>query len=457
MDSEGQDMSLELYPYQIEAVERIARSDHPTYLADEMGVGKTPTAIAVAKKRKARRLLILCPSVAKLTWQKELRRWWPEMPVVTINSPGDVAKMRNEGAYILSYALLSQSRSGNFDYTAAVREIPTMDMSVLDEAHALKNPKSIRTRAVLITLKPVLGWTLPMSGTPTPNHQGELFMVLHALFPETIRKTDGRVMKLYEFEEAYCNIAHKRYGNGPMIRQITGSKNIDQLKAKLRPYFIRRTKKAVLPDLPEMAFDTYPVPVSMGYGPETGQAAFDLGKLSDDELLAKLRQGGEHIMRLRQQIGVAKLQGSIEAITDMLEGCQRKVLVFAHHTSVIDGLMTGLADCHPVRLDGRDGTGTRQRSIETFLTDDRCRVFIGQIQAAGTSITLIGPGMECSDVYFVEADFSPGNNVQAASRIHRIGQHDGVQVWFLTAHGTLDDRIQDILSRKARDFHELFG
>ena len=48
--------------------------------------------------------------------------------------------------------------------------------------------------------------------------------------------------------------------------------------------------------------------------------------------------------------------------------------------------------------------------------------------------------MECSDVFFVEADWSPGNNVQAASRIHRIGQKDAVQVWFLTAHGTLDDR-----------------
>ena len=65
--------------------------------------------------------------------------------------------------------------------------------------------------------------------------------------------------------------------------------------------------------------------------------------------------------------------------------------------------------------------------------------------------------MECSDVFFVEADWSPGNNIQAASRIHRIGQRDAVQVWFMVAHGTLDDRIQGILARKARDFHELFG
>ena len=118
-------MTFELYDYQKEAVERISANGSSTYLADEMGVGKTPTAIAVAQKRKSRRTLVLCPSVAKLTWQKELRRWWPEMPVVTINSPRDVDKMRGEGVFILSYALLSQSKSGTFDYTAAVREIPT--------------------------------------------------------------------------------------------------------------------------------------------------------------------------------------------------------------------------------------------------------------------------------------------------------------------------------------------
>jgi SWI/SNF-related matrix-associated actin-dependent regulator 1 of chromatin subfamily A len=448
---------FELYDYQKEAVSRIAANGHSTYLADEMGVGKTPTAIAVAKTRKVRRLLILCPSVAKLTWQKELKRWWPEMPITTIGSPRDIEKMKGEGVFILSYALLSQSKSGNFDYTAAVRQLPTFDMSVLDEAHNLKNSKSIRTRAVLITLKPVLGWCLPMSGTPFPNHQGELFPILHALFPGVIRKTDGTVMKQYEFEEAYCAVENRWFTPARPTRVITGSKNIPQLKERFSPYVIRRRKKDVLKELPDMAFDTYPVEVSMDHGLETGQAAFDAGKMSDDELFAYLRRNDEHLMALRHKLGVAKLLGSIEAIVDMLEGCRRKVLVFALHHDVIDGLMTGLADYNPVRLDGRTGTAERGRVIEQFLVNPKCRVFVGQILAAGTSITLIGPDAECSDVFFVEADWSPGNNVQAASRIHRIGQKDAVQVWFLTAHGTLDDRIQDILARKARDFHELFG
>ena len=241
-------MTLELYPYQQAAVAEIATNGRQTYLADEMGLGKTPTAIAVAKKRGVKRLLILCPSVAKLTWIKEMKRWWPEMPVTVIDSPHKVAAMRNEGAYILSYALLSQSKSGSFDYTAAIRDIPTFDMSVLDEAHALKNGKSIRTRAVLITLKPVLGWVLPMSGTPTPNHPGELFPILRTLFPDTVRKTDGKLMRQYEFENTYCDVSQPV--STATRFALSKAANLDQLKTKLEPFVIRRSKRKVLPHCP---------------------------------------------------------------------------------------------------------------------------------------------------------------------------------------------------------------
>jgi len=162
-------------------------------------------------------------------------------------------------------------------------------------------------------------------------------------------------------------------------------------------------------------------------------------------------------MRMRRQLGVSKVRGAVAAIDEMLEGCTRKALVFAHHTEVIDGLMEGLANWNPVKIDGRDTPPARERAVATFLHHPACRVFIGNIQAAGTSITLVGPGCDVSDVFFVESDFSPGNNVQAASRIHRIGQKDAVQVWFLSAAGTYDDRIAEINARKASDIKELFG
>jgi SNF2 family DNA or RNA helicase len=131
--------------------------------------------------------------------------------------------------------------------------------------------------------------------------------------------------------------------------------------------------------------------------------------------------------------------------------------MFAHHREVIAHLMTGLADWSPVAVTGGSSTAERALAIDQFLNVGRHRIFVGNIQAAGTALTLVGPKCRCSDVIFVEATYSVGDNVQAACRVHRIGQHDAVVARMLTAHGTIDDRIQDILSRKAADFASLFN
>lgn len=440
---------MDLFDYQKDAIARIERSPiDPTYLGFDMGLGKSAVALETAKRRNVSRLLILCPAVGRLSWVKECARWWPGEPVTVVTKPGDVTGYVT-GIMIVAYSSISMSKSST-DYVALLKALKPFDMSVLDEAHNLKNPGAIRTKAVLVDLKPILGWCLPMSGTPMPNHPGELFPILRVLFPETIRKTDGKLMKQYEFENAYCDIEN-RWFNGREVRQIKGGKNMETLRSKMKPYLIRLSKKQALPQLPDMSFDTYPVSA-----PNAPPWDIDTGRFSDDALLSLLRDSPQ-LMHLRRILGEAKVRGSVDAISDMLENCKRKVLVFAHHTSVIDGLIQGLLEYGVVSITGSTSASLRTQAIDAFLNNPNIRVFIGNIQAAGTSITLVGPANEVSDVFFVEADWSPGNNVQAASRIHRIGQKDAVQVWFLTAHGTYDDRIQDILVRKAADFHKLFG
>ena len=101
-------------------------------------------------------------------------------------------------------------------------------------------------------------------------------------------------------------------------------------------------------------------------------------------------------------------------------------------------------------------TKDREPAVDKFLTDPRCRVFIGNIQAAGTAITLVGPKCKCSDVVFVESSWTPMDNAQAACRVHRIGQKDGVVARMLSAAGTVDDLINGLLVRKAREFTPLF-
>jgi SWI/SNF-related matrix-associated actin-dependent regulator of chromatin subfamily A-like protein 1 len=98
----------------------------------------------------------------------------------------------------------------------------------------------------------------------------------------------------------------------------------------------------------------------------------------------------------------------------------------------------------------------REAAVDKFLHDPKCRVFVGNIQAAGTAITLVGPKCKCSDVVFVESSWTPMDNAQAACRVHRIGQKDGVVARMLSASGTIDDLINGLLVRKAREFTQLF-
>ena len=95
-------------------------------------------------------------------------------------------------------------------------------------------------------------------------------------------------------------------------------------------------------------------------------------------------------------------------------------------------------------------------AVDAFLRDPLRRIFIGNIQAAGTAITLVGPKCKCSDVVFVESSWTPMDNAQAACRVHRIGQKDGVVARMLSAAGTVDDLVNNLLVRKAREFTQLF-
>jgi SWI/SNF-related matrix-associated actin-dependent regulator of chromatin subfamily A-like protein 1 len=179
-----------------------------------------------------------------------------------------------------------------------------------------------------------------------------------------------------------------------------------------------------------------------------------------DVLTEALRVMGDNVVlaTLRRMLGVAKLRGATEYIIDMLDNLpeHRKVLVFAHHAHVIGALTRHLGEYSPAVLVGATSAKDREIAVDKFLNERHCRVFIGNIQAAGTAITLVGPKCSCSDVVFVESSWTPMDNAQAACRVHRIGQKDGVVVRMLSAAGTVDDLVNSLLVRKAREFTQLF-
>jgi len=167
-----------------------------------------------------------------------------------------------------------------------------------------------------------------------------------------------------------------------------------------------------------------------------------------------------------------KLPDAITYIKDCLEQTD-KVVVFAHHIHIIDGLMDGLEEFNPVKVTGSVKNEDRQTAVDTFQTDKACRVFVGNIKAAGVGLTLTA----ASHVIFVEASWSPADIQQAADRCHRIGQKDTVTVDLLTISESIDslvlhsvltkmdviDRIikestmdQSLIAQKLRELADLF-
>jgi SWI/SNF-related matrix-associated actin-dependent regulator 1 of chromatin subfamily A len=453
-------MSKPLFPHQHTGAMRIA-TKVPTYLALDMGIGKTRTFIEAVLLRRAKRALVICPASALLVWKREISLWAPGATFVIVKKAADLAKPAHW--FIVSHGLMSQT---NGPIPAALFLGPAFDMTAIDEAQAFNAADTNRVKA-LRRAAHKLGDITPLSGTPMKNHAGDLYTLLSICWPQGMKLTRA------EYEERFCKVSHKYFGGSRPIKVIEGSKNLDQLKTLIAPFMMRVRKEEVFKDLPAIIWDQIPVPLDASHlpGPEAEALRVRISEIIamtsptgdgttsvDAATKALAAAGGGHLMTLRRMLGLAKLRGATEYIIDMLDNLppDRKVLVFAHHADVIRALTTHLAEYSPAVLVGDTSAKDREAAVDKFLNDHRCRVFIGNIQAAGTAITLVGPKCKCSDVVFVESSWTPMDNAQAACRVHRIGQKDGVVARMLSASGTVDDLINSLLVRKARDFTQLF-
>jgi SWI/SNF-related matrix-associated actin-dependent regulator 1 of chromatin subfamily A len=130
-------------------------------------------------------------------------------------------------------------------------------------------------------------------------------------------------------------------------------------------------------------------------------------------------------------------------------------VVFAIHRDVIMYFQECLRAYNPVVVWGGTPPEKKQRFIEKFMYNPRCRIFIGNINAAGTGID--GLQGSCSEVLFLEASWTPASNAQAIMRVHRIGQKNPVRVRFLALAGSIDEKIQTALRRKTAMVDEILG
>ncbi len=178
------------------------------------------------------------------------------------------------------------------------------------------------------------------------------------------------------------------------------------------------------------------------------------GGYASDQLLEILKSQAKSISTLRKYNAIQKLDAAAELIAGELEsGAYHKCVIFGIHRDCIEGMRLRLARFHPVALYGKSNPITAERNIKNFQNPKhKCRVFIGNIMAAGTSISLD----TANHIFFVEEDWTPGNNAQAAMRCGGMRQKKPIFVRNFCLNNPVDTRVAEILRNKMRDLSLLF-
>lgn len=449
-----------LFPYQKVGAQFLTKHRR-ALLADEMGVGKSAQAVHACDLHGTKRLVVACPGIARINWLREFEKFsYIKRDFKIIYTAKD--EIKDTESVICSYDLIEK-------IAPKLKALSPWPVLILDEAHYLMNHDAIRTKAVFgregIARKAHRVWAL--TGTPMPNHAGNLWVLF---------STFGITMLSYnDFVDRYCEY----YMHGP-IKCITGTRpeRIPELKYLLSQFTLRRLKVDVQKELPAIFFKDIVVEanevdievdavfVEYVYPQDRRKEFYELLAQERNLLEACIEKAGERseeapavvssiascVPTLRRYTGMQKVKHVAELVKrNLTDKAFEKVVIFAVHQSVIEGLRRELKDYGVVTLYGKTPLKKRQQHIDDFQNNPQVKVFVANIQAAGTAITLTA----AHHVYFIELDYSPGNVAQACMRVHRIGQTKPVTVSFISLANSVDEKVNQILRRKTKSIIEL--
>ena len=449
----------QLRPYQMAGVAWMAgvaqRGGHGL-LADDMGLGKTLQALAFcawlsATEKNPAPALVICPTSLVANWLREAARFTPQLRTLDLTGPGRAdrrAEIPQADLVVTSYAIMRrdivQLREENFTLVA------------LDEAQHIKNrgsqnaqgAKMLRARHRLI-----------LTGTPLENSVLDLWSLFDFLVP-------GYLGGATDFRERYeTPLRHGGDSPAPLAR----------LRQRVRPFFLRRTKEEVLPELPpklehlalceltDEQREVYRAVLAQGRRDvfeHSGKQGAGRDRIAMLTTLLRLRQVCCHLDLLphdREKLRAwkepsAKLDRTFELIDEAIDGGHR-VLLFSQFVQMLH-LLRGEAQRRDIPLCYLDGqTADRQGEIDRFQNDAGIPLFLISLKAGGTGLNLTG----ADTVIHFDPWWNPAVEDQATSRAHRLGQPRAVQAYKLIAAGTVEEKIQAMQSRKRELFNASVG
>jgi SWI/SNF-related matrix-associated actin-dependent regulator 1 of chromatin subfamily A len=419
------------------AIEKLLANDK-FILADDMGLGKTTSAVIASLESKARKILIVCPASLKINWEREIKNY-SDRKVLIVEG-------RKWGStfdfYIINYDIIknyhtTDKSEDSDDYKLLVNA--NFDLAIVDEAHYISNATANRTRLlndVLETIPKV--WLL--TGTPMTSRPINYFNLLKIV-------ESPLTLNWQSYVRRYCKGYQFRVGNRK-VWNTSGASNLDELRERTKHVVLRRMKNDIL-DLPEKIVTPVFVELSSKmYDEELEEfTRISTDKKNDETITVTLNR----LMKIRQLIAYEKIPYTCELIDKFVEQ-GKKVIVFTNFTMSLDMLHDKYKKIS-VTLDGRMNKDKRQENVDRFQTDDKIKVFIGNIKAAGVGITLTAAEV----VIMNDLSFVPADHAQGEDRAYRYGQKNSVLVYYPVFENTVEKIIYNILQKKKGVIDQVMG
>lgn len=425
----------------------------------EMGCGKTLTAIAIAgagyQMGKVERLLIVAPTSVVAVWPKELQEY-AKFKYTCKTLLGEKKQRIKQIDDLLKFpfkalkvAVINYESTWRPEILEKLKEFDA-DMVIADESQRIKTYDAAQSKA-MHELGDQARYKLILSGTPVQTAAIDIW--------SQYRFLDKTVFgdNFFKFRGRYAIMGG--YGN----KKIVGYKDLEGLIKKEHSIAFRVTKDEAL-DLPEQTFETRKI--------QFNQKEKNLYERIKKDSYAELDGGGHitattvltRLLRLQQLSGGflvqddaqkpqlvsrAKLDALADIIEDYVIGSGKKLVIFARFIAEVKAIME-LADkvlpkeLKQVAIYGDIKKEDRGDIVKQFQEDPKTVLFIGQIDTAGTGITLTAAD---TCVYYSK-NFNYATYSQSLSRIHRIGQRNCCTYIDLEIEGTIDELISKALSRK---------
>jgi hypothetical protein len=412
-------------------------------LADDMGLGKTVQVLAhllltQEQKDQAMPSLVICPTSVLLNWAEQAARFAPSLNILTLRGADreeHFHKIPDYDLVLTTYPLLGRD--------SAVLAQYKFDIAIFDEAQALKNAHSKTAKAardIRATRK------LMVTGTPLENHLGELWTQMDLALPG-----------LFGTQRTF-----RRYYRLP-IEKFADQDRQAQLRQRLAPYMLRRTKVEVAPELPpktevihhielhDAQRDLYEsIRIAMHERVHNAITTRGVKKSSVVVLdaLLKLRQVccDSRLLKNTEASWITE-SAKLDALMLMLDSLiaeGRRILLFSQFTQMLDliEIEVDKKNWDFVRLDG--DTIDREQPVKRFMKG-KTPLFLLSLKAGGTGLNLT----VADTVVHYDPWWNPAVETQATDRAHRIGQDKPVFVYKLICVGTIEDKIQVLQQRKS--------